>query len=300
MQEIISYLSDSVKQNIGEIDTEKIQEIRLRVNRPIVVRLDNKEYISNKEYIISKKDIDDTLGIMSEFSLYSYEEQLKSGFITIKSGHRIGIVGRTVMESGKIKTIKDISGLNIRVAHQVTGCADNVMPYIITGNSIFNTLIISPPRCGKTTLIRDVAKNISDGYKGTNGLNVAIVDERSEIAACSCGVPQNDVGLRTDILDGCPKVDGMRILLRAMAPDVIIVDEIGDSEDAKAIKDILSAGVKVICSVHALDFEDIKNKKYIAELIQDKFFEKLIFLSSKKGVGTIEGIWSVKDKRWEK
>ncbi|HBY19944.1 MAG TPA: stage III sporulation protein AA [Clostridiales bacterium] len=291
------------------LDGKLLQEIRLRAYKPVIIYIDNEEFFLSVYGEITKditsamvtmpKDIADTLELMSEYSLYSYEEEIRNGYITIKGGHRVGVVGKAVIENNKIKTLKNISGLNIRISHQMVGCADKILMYILNGCSIYNTLIVSPPKCGKTTILRDVARQISDGRERFKGLNVSIVDERSEIAACFNGMSQNDVGTRTDVLDGCPKVCGMRILLRAMSPDVVIVDEIGGEEDAGAIRDILNAGIKVVCSLHAADLEDIKNKKYVADLINEKAFEKIVFLSNKRGIGTLDSVWDVKSGRWD-
>ncbi|OGO84421.1 MAG: stage III sporulation protein AA [Clostridiales bacterium GWE2_32_10] len=311
MEPIANYFSSSLKEKMQRLslDGKLLQEIRLRAYKPVIIYIDNEEFFLSVYGEITKditsamvtmpKDIADTLELMSEYSLYSYEEEIRNGYITIKGGHRVGVVGKAVIENNKIKTLKNISGLNIRISHQMVGCADKILMYILNGCSIYNTLIVSPPKCGKTTILRDVARQISDGRERFKGLNVSIVDERSEIAACFNGMSQNDVGTRTDVLDGCPKVCGMRILLRAMSPDVVIVDEIGGEEDAGAIRDILNAGIKVVCSLHAADLEDIKNKKYVADLINEKAFEKIVFLSNKRGIGTLDSVWDVKSGRWD-
>ena len=311
MEPIANYFSSSLKEKMQRLslDGKLLQEIRLRAYKPVIIYIDNEEFFLSVYGEITKditsamvtmpKDIADTLELMSEYSLYSYEEEIRNGYITIKGGHRVGVVGKAVIENNKIKTLKNISGLNIRISHQMVGCADKILMYILNGCSIYNTLIVSPPKCGKTTILRDVARQISDGREKFKGLNVSIVDERSEIAACFNGMSQNDVGTRTDVLDGCPKVCGMRILLRAMSPDVVIVDEIGGEEDAGAIRDILNAGIKVVCSLHAADLEDIKNKKYVADLINEKAFEKIVFLSNKRGIGTLDSVWDVKSGRWD-
>jgi len=311
LEPIANYFSSSLKEKMQRLslDGKLLQEIRLRAYKPVIIYIDNEEFFLSVYGEITKditsamvtmpKDIADTLELMSEYSLYSYEEEIRNGYITIKGGHRVGVVGKAVIENNKIKTLKNISGLNIRISHQMVGCADKILMYILNGCSIYNTLIVSPPKCGKTTILRDVARQISDGRERFKGLNVSIVDERSEIAACFNGMSQNDVGTRTDVLDGCPKVCGMRILLRAMSPDVVIVDEIGGEEDAGAIRDILNAGIKVVCSLHAADLEDIKNKKYVADLINEKAFEKIVFLSNKRGIGTLDSVWDVKSGRWD-
>jgi stage III sporulation protein AA len=156
---------------------------------------------------ITKNEIRETMEYISNYSLYAFEDEIRQGFITINGGHRIGIAGKIIIENDEIKGMKHISFINIRLAHQVKGCANKVIPYLIDEKTkgIYHTLIISPPRCGKTTLLRDIIRQLSDGNSRYPGMNVGVVDERSEIGACYMGTPQNDLGIRTDVLDCCPK-----------------------------------------------------------------------------------------------
>lgn len=300
MNDILSYLTEdlTIKIKNMNVDLNNIQEIRMRVNKPIIILSNNIEYI-NKDVILKNEDINKTLEKMSKYSLYAYEEEIKNGYLSIQGGHRIGIVGKVIMEKGKIKTIRYISGLNIRISHQIKGCANKVMKYIRSDNKVNNTLVVSPPKCGKTTILRDIARQLSDGNESCRGFNIGIVDERSEIAGCYNGIAQNDIGIRTDVLDSCPKVEGMRMLLRSMSPEVIVVDEISGKGDYDAIDDILKAGVSLICSIHAAGMNDIKNNKSIMSMINQNTFECIIFLSNKNKIGKIEGIWNVREKRWE-
>ena len=136
----------------------------------------------------------------------------------------MGIAGKVILEDDQIKNMQYISSMNVRVSHEVVGCADSVLPYITRNREVCHTLIISPPRCGKTTLIRDLIRQISDGNGYVKGCTVGVVDERSELGGCYLGIAQNDMGMRTDILDGCPKAEGMILLIRSMAPRVLAVD----------------------------------------------------------------------------
>lgn len=284
------------------LTNDDIQEIRLRVDKPLEVILNNKycfvdsaSNIVNKNsegIIVSSENINSCLSLMSNYSIYSIEDELRNGFITLKGGHRVGVTGKIVVENGYIKTMKNISGLNIRFAREIKGAADKVLPYLIKDNQVYHTLIVSPPQCGKTTLIRDLARQISNGIDKYNfkGLKVGIVDERSEIAGCYMGTPQNDVGIRTDVLDTCPKSYGIIMLIRAMSPDVIITDEIGTKEDISAVHQSLSAGIKIITTVHGEDLKDLKNKPLFCELIERGIFERIVILSNKSGVGTVEDI----------
>lgn len=288
---------------------ELLQEIRLRINAPLLVIYDNKEYYittsselsetNSNLYIITKNEIKETMEYISNYSLYAFEEELKQGFITITGGHRIGIAGKAVLEENRIKSIKHISFINIRLSHQVKGCADKVLPYIMDGrgSDCYHTLIISPPRCGKTTLLRDVIRQISDGDRDRPGLSVGVVDERSEIGACYMGSPQNDLGIRTDVLDCCPKAKGMLMLIRSMSPRIIAVDEVGSVEDIEAIEYVMNCGCKLIATVHGNSIDDIKNKPILGKLVKEKLFERYILLNNHDGVGHLEEIYDERGTR---
>ena len=158
--------------------------------------------------------------------------------------------------------MKYISCINIRLAHQIPGCAAKVMPYIRRKDWVAHTLIISPPRCGKTTLLRDIIRQLSNGSQGFSGLTVGVVDERSELAGCYQGIPQNDLGMRTDVLDGCPKAEGMRMLIRSMSPAVVAVDELGKEEDYKAVETVIHCGCKLIATAHGNSMEDVLSQPF--------------------------------------
>ena len=292
---ITSYFSEEIKKALEGIDDltfEEIEEIRIRVKKPIIIKMGRKELFLTRHgtllehepttgldmYKPEMSEISKILELISSYSLYAFEEEIKNGYITLAGGHRVGLTGRAVLEKGEVKTIRNVNGFNFRISHEIIGCASNVLEYIAKGD-VKNTLIISPPACGKTTLLRDLARQISDGVESIiKGQAVAIVDERSEIAGSYMGIPQNDVGLRTDVLDGCPKDYGMLVLLRAMAPRVIVVDEIGRQSDIFAIESIINAGVKLICSVHGNGIEDILQKPILSDLIHKKVFDRFVVL----------------------
>ena len=256
-----------------------ITEIRFRAGKPIIVYAGGREKILS--HIASASLIKKTIELISGYSLYAWEDELKAGFITLPGGCRVGLCGKAVIEDEKIKTLSNISGINMRIRHEIKGCADIVLRII---KNIGHTMIISPPGCGKTTLLRDLARQISDG-----GKTVGIVDERSEIAGCYMGIPVNDVGLRTDVLDRCPKAKGMVMILRSMSPQVIIADEIGGERDMRAIEEIVNAGVKIICTAHGNGLDDIRAGKGLKNLIG--VFDNYIVLSARNGPGTVEGIY---------
>lgn len=271
------------------------QEIRLRVGRPIVFVKDLKEFfitINNqittdekKGLIINEKELRETLEFISNHSMYAFEEEIRNGFITLSGGHRVGICGRAVVEDCKIKTIKNISFVNIRIAHERIGCSKMLMKYLYeTDGKIQNTLIISPPLFGKTTLLRDIIRNISNGSVGYSGQNVAVSDERSEIAASYLGIPQNDVGIRTDVMDGMPKLYGIMMLIRTMSPKVIAVDEIGIGKDVESILYGINSGCRFVATVHAESIEEIKIKASIKELIERRVFERFIVINKEEEI----------------
>ena len=298
---MVRMMPEGIKGLMLQVDEKKyeaLQEIRLRVRKPLLLVIKDEEYGLNKDglcdakkgYEVSSEDIMSMLKYISGFSLYALEDEMRQGYITIEGGHRVGIVGKAVIEHNTLKTIKYISAINVRVAHEVLNCSKEVMPYILSRDKVYHTLIVSPPKCGKTTLLRDMIRNLSNGFSGYGPFTVGVVDERSEIAGCYLGVPQNDVGIRTDVLDGCPKVEGMRMLLRSMSPHVIAVDEIGKKEDILALQEVLSAGVSIISTVHGKDLEDCKRRPILRDLIENNLFERIIILSNRYGPCTIETI----------
>ncbi|KGM94990.1 stage III sporulation protein AA [Clostridium novyi A str. 4552] len=268
--------------SINNID--KLQEIRIKVNKPLIIYLENKEIIL--DYIIKKEDIKIILQRISNYSIYAFEEEIKQGYITIKGGHRVGICGSCVIQDEAIKTIKNIASLNIRICREVIGCSNKIMPYILKRENVFNTIIISPPKCGKTTLIRDISRNLSIAKK-----KICIIDERSEIASCFEGVPQMDVGIRTDILDNCVKSQGIIMAIRSMAPEVIVCDEIGTNRDVESIIMAMNSGVNLITTIHGFGIEDLYRRPVFNEVIENKIFNRAIILSSRNGIGTVEYIY---------
>lgn len=306
-KEIYAILPASIRQMIQQIHPtirDKIEEIRIRENRPLeIIYADKQAFLTpqgkmtsynHEAYIPTHEDSFKIINLISNHSLYRLEEELKRGYITVHGGHRVGIAGKVILEKGEVKTIKDISSFNIRIAKQKIGAADPVIPYLIQlkEKRIHNTLIISPPQCGKTTLLRDIARQISTGIDAYRfiGQKVGIVDERSEIAGSVQGVPQNEVGSRTDVLDACPKAEGMMMMIRSMSPQVLIVDEIGRQEDTRAIFEARNAGVQIIATAHGSNITEIAKRPSISSLIQQGIFTRYIILSRNRGIGTIERI----------
>ncbi|MGE5391867.1 MAG: stage III sporulation protein AA [Deltaproteobacteria bacterium] len=302
--EILPYLSPRLREILeiqGEAFFSKLEEIRLRFGQPLLLRSGDEDWTitpggqaSRKlstGYRVNDEDIYRSIASISDNSLYAFEEDIRRGFITIPGGHRVGLAGSVLAEHDEVKNIKYFSGICFRVARQIPGAAAGILKEICdTGNGeLVNTLIISPPRCGKTTILRDLAFQISSG-KGCTAQNVVLVDERSELAGCFQGIPQLEVGPQTDVLDCCPKAIGMMMAIRSLSPRVIICDEIGRQEDYAAVRECINAGVLVICSVHAGSDDDLRRRPFIKDLLGWGAFKLGVVLGRSRGPGTIREI----------
>ena len=283
MKEILKYMPSKISSKIVEniLDkASKIEEIRLRVDRPIILRMNDGEKVI--KYSVSTEEMISVLQAICENSIYTYQNQIAEGFVTLKGGHRVGISGSCVVENGKIININHIYSLNFRIARQVVGSGNKILKYILNPdkNTVYNTLIVSSPGVGKTTVLRDIVRQVSSGIKEIKFLavNVGVVDERGEIAALYKGAPQNDVGIKTDILDNIPKSIGMKMLIRSMTPQIIVADEIGSYEDIEAIKYAVCSGCKGIFTAHGASFADISLNPIIKSLIATNIIERVIFL----------------------
>ena len=286
MDEILRYFPNKIYQIFSNVLQEnpqignELQEIRIRVDKPIILKLREKDLIL--QYNILQTEILQIVERLCENSIYAYKNQICEGFITIKGGHRVGLTGSCVIENGKITNIKYISSLNIRIAREVKNCSTRILREIIDieNKTIYNSIIVAPPGRGKTTILRDIIRRLSDGIEEINfrGKTCGVVDERGEIAAMYKGAPQNDVGIRTDIIENVSKNKGIHMLIRTMAPEIIACDEIGSKEDVEAIHYALYSGVKGIFTMHGKNVEDIKNNKQIYELIENREIQKIIFL----------------------
>ncbi|MGH4050448.1 MAG: stage III sporulation protein AA [Clostridium sp.] len=291
-KDLFEILPKNIREKLEQVNNlQKLEEIRIKVNKPLFIHIGSKEEIW--DYIATPEDIKYIMQRISNYSIYAFEEEIRQGYITIKGGHRVGLCGICVIENNNIKTIKDISSINIRACKEIIGCADKVMPYITHDNSMHNTIIISPPKCGKTTLLRDISRQISDGDKNKNfnGKNVSIIDERSEIAGSFKGIPQMEVGVRTDVLDNCPKSQGIMMAIRSMSPDVIVCDEIGTQRDMESILMALNSGISLVTTIHGFGIEDLYKRLVFKDIVENFVFSRAIVLSNKKGIGTIESIY---------
>lgn len=310
--EVLSVLPPNIRKIINGAGPEilsRVEEIRIRTLRPLMLGLDCGDVMLSgagaaagdigQAYLVSEEEVNRCLHLVSGSSVYALEEEIRNGFITIAGGHRVGITGKAVLEGGRVKTLKHISGINIRISREIAGAAAGLMPGIVDRErgTIHHTMIFSPPRCGKTTVLRDAVRMISDGMPelGLPGQTVGLVDERSEIAGCCRGVPQRDVGLRTDVLDGCPKAEGMAMLLRSMGPSVIATDELGRAEDVRALEEVLNAGVRVIFTVHGSSLEELAARPALNYLFRLGVVERYVLLGREERAGIVKRVFRAGD-----
>ncbi len=308
IREVLAFLPPNIRRMLASLPPntlERVEEIRLRQGKPLLVSLDLGDVFvtpsgsctaeASAAYTVTPSDLERLLQLITSSSLYAVEEELKGGFITLPGGHRAGLAGRAVVEGGQVRTLKQISFCNIRISREICGTAAKVLPKIIDrkNGTIYHTMLVSPPRGGKTTLLRDIVRMVSNGVPelGLPGLTVGLVDERSEIAGCYRGVPQLDVGVRTDVLDACPKAQGMMMLLRSMGPKVIAADEIGRAEEVEVLEEVLNAGVKVLITAHGSSLAELCQRPVLGRLVRRGVIERYVLLGRRCGAGTVEGIF---------
>ena len=286
-EEIIRILPRSLREKLwyGIPDFYLLQELRFRTGAPLAAVYENRYRWVTEEgrlgeegdtgVMVTREMIKEMLEYISSYSFYAFEDEVRQGFITIPGGHRIGLAGKAVTEKGEVKTIRHISFLNVRLSHQVQDCARPLLPYLYEAGRIHNTLLISPPRFGKTTLLRDLIRLVSEGNSWGEGVSVSVVDERAELAACYQGIPQNDLGRRTDVLDSCPKAQGIMMMLRSMAPAVIGVDELGTAEDIRAVEFAMNSGCAFLATAHGRSLEETRRKPLFSAMLEAGLFQRI-------------------------
>lgn len=276
---------------------ERVQEIRLRVGRPMCVLADGRERSLGDGRFLTARDLQETMEFVSRFSMYAYEEEIRQGFLTIKGGHRVGIAGKAVLSQGTLKTIRNISFIHIRIAHEYRDCARELLPWLYQNGILQSTLIFSAPGQGKTTLMRDLIRLISNGNSYGAPLSVSVVDERGELAACDLGIPQNDLGKQTDVMDGCPKTLGMRLMLRSMAPSVLAADEIGSREDVEAILEAAGCGCVMLATAHGESLEHLMKKETFRRLRDMSVFQRYVQLENSGRPGKWRAVYDAEGGR---
>jgi stage III sporulation protein AA len=294
MQEVLALLPSTISDKVLTLPQDlidRIEEIRIRTNRVLEVTARGKPYFLS--YTVTEEDSEQLINKLSRHSFYTLEEELKRGYITIEGGHRVGLAGKVILEGGLVKGIRNLSSFNIRIARQKLGIADSIFPYVYDGEWK-HTMMIGSPQTGKTTLLRDLARMISTGVPEKNipPYKVGIVDERSEIAGCVNGIPQLMFGPRVDVLDACPKAEGMMMLIRSMSPDVLIVDEIGRMEDGQAIQEAVNAGITLVMTTHGSSFNEVRKRPVIKDIVSLQTIERFVELRRGEEPGRVHEVWN--------
>jgi len=283
---------------LDEATLERVEEIRLRAGKPLIVHSGRMLHVFDGKrdaaHVVTRDEINGVLMLATEHSLYARDEELRRGYLSLPGGHRAGFTGRTVLAGGTVKLLRDICSVNIRIAREVKGAGRGLLAHLYNQveKRVRHTLIVSAPQAGKTTLLRDLARMFADGDQrsGRPAFKVGIVDERSEIAGCFAGNPQLDVGLHSDVLDGCPKSEGMMMLVRSMSPQLVVTDELGRQEDVRAVEEVVNSGAVLLASAHSGSVADLFRRPSLSCLLERRLFERIVLLSCKSGPGTVEKV----------
>jgi len=302
VEEVKRFLSEKLRTSVEKIplfNAQKIQEIRLRLEKNLTVCILDKEYFLtergeldtnlNTGIKVERSDIEYTFNIACQYSLHSFQKELSQGFITVQGGNRIGLCGTAVIKNNAVETIKDISSINIRVARQIIGCADEIYSALFC-TELQSVLIVGSPTSGKTTILRDLCRQLGQVHK------TSIIDERNELSATINGSPQNDVGICSDVFNSYPKSEGIMTAIRVMSPKIIVCDEIGGEPDIVALENAINAGVKIVATAHAGSIKEAENRLGLSRLIKAGAFDVIVSLGNGVNIGKIMKIHRIGEK----
>ena len=258
-----------------------VEEIRLRVGAPLCVVMPSGAWPVDPGRPVSCEDLEMILEAATQGSIHAMPDFTHAGFVTVKGGHRLGLCGAVVSQGGRVSALRHPSSLCLRLARSIYGAADSLLPQLMRGKHFCHTLILSPPGLGKTTLLRDLIRQVSDGGSHGAPCRVSLVDERGEVAGCYQGQPQLPVGAHTDVLDGCPKAEGVIWMLRGMGPQVLAMDEITAPEDVRALQNAAGCGVVLLATAHANCLADLVRRPLYRILPQ--LFDKAVLIRLRGG-----------------
>ena len=293
--DLMPYLPPHVRQMLEGVSPHApLEEIRIRAQKPLQLCFSGYErllYLPGGRAAVTADECQAMLHRLCEQSLYCWETELGNGFLTLPGGYRVGLSGAMLLSGDGQRRLTEATAFNIRIARQIIGAAENLLPLLLLPDkSVASTLIVSAPGCGKTTLLRDIARSASYGINGAKPSRVAVVDTRYELAGCTHGVAQMDLGPRTDVLSGVPRANAMRMLVANMAPEVLITDELSVVEDVLAVWEAAHSGVQVVASAHAGSLRSLLCRESMRAALNDGLFTRIVLLSRSRGVGTVEQV----------